>query len=158
MYQTINHVLEEAAHGAAAPLLWLTTKRYEEAPKKKERKANLGQEPPISVNWTSPFIGWKVEHVAKRLQEKPETVDLDSHHFAILDMKATEGSVVVCKIGDEDLQGDSLSFVRKSARHMASFLNGMEPYTWEEQFEGVRGRKRHVEIDYGDGGKSTRTE
>ena len=86
-------------------MLWLVaTDSYEDAPKKQERKHNLGQEPPIGANWKSPFVRCKVEQVAKWLQDKPEVVDLDNNHFVVLDAKATDNSVIICKIGDKHLQ------------------------------------------------------
>lgn len=59
-------------------------------------------------------------------------------------------SVIVCKIGDKDLHGDALSFRRREARYASNQLLGMDYGSWEEQFEGVKGSKYTVEIDYGD--------
>ena len=145
--QTINEILEEAFTGNMVPELWLATDNYDDAPQKDEKYANVGTKAPISSDWTSPFIGWKVEDVAKWLQEKADTVDLDSNHFAILDKQAAEdNSVVVCKLGDRELQGDSLDYFRDTPRHAAVFLTGQEPYEWEELREG----RQRVEIMYGD--------
>ena len=110
----------------------------------------MGTEPAIE-SWTSPWIGNKVEEVAEWLREKPDTVDLDSNHFGVLDATAVGKSVVLCKIGDSKLRGESLSLTRHSAQSSSNFLMGMDPGNWEEQFEGVGGEKNHAEIDYGEG-------
>ena len=61
--------------------------------------------------------------------------------------------MLVCKIGDEELQGEALSLHRQPARNVSSFLGGIEPGEWEEQFEGVQGQKKHFKVDYGKGGR-----
>ena len=131
------------------PVYWLAGKDYDNAPVKEHNKPKLGTDPPIEP-WTSPWIGSKVEDVAEWLREKPDSVDLDSNHFAVLDARAVDKSIVLCKIGDRKLRGDSLSLTRHLARSSSNFLMGMDPGNWEEQFEGVGGEKNHAEIDYGD--------
>lgn len=128
---------------------WLADKDYDKAPAKRHHDSNLGTDPPISNAWTSPWIGSKVEDVAKWLQNKPNKVDLDSNHFAVLDVRAVDQSVIVCKIGDVNLHGDSLSTIRYPARDSSNFLLSMTAFRWENKFEGVGGEKNHAEIDYG---------
>ena len=89
--------------------------------------------------------------MAEWLRKKPDTVDLDGNHFGVLDAKAVGKSIVLCKVGDRKLRGESLSLTRHSARSSSNFLMGMDPGNWEEQFEGVGGEKNHAEIDYGEG-------
>jgi hypothetical protein len=72
-------------------------------------------------------MGSTVEAAARWLREKPDTVDLDSNHFAVLNNEAVNGIVLICKIGDQKLQDDALSIRWQSARHSSNFLNGMEP-------------------------------
>lgn len=125
-----------------APQLWLATNDYEDAPQKLLRKANLGTEPPVSDEWRSPWIGSKVEDVAEWMKQKPSTVDLDDHHFALLGKQAGEDhSVVICRIGDGELKGDSVHFKRYPVEDAAVFLVGMEPYQWE-------GNSKSSEIKY----------
>lgn len=114
--------------GATLPLFWLATNNYEDATIKKEDSTNLGTEPPIPDGWTSPWIGKSVEDVAKWLRAKPDFVDLDSNYFAVLDAKAVDGTVVVCKIGDKQTKGDEITMVRDQARHSSTHLAGMEYY------------------------------
>lgn len=78
-------------------------------------------------------MGKKVEEVAKWLQEKPDDVDLDSHHFAILDRRTEkDGTIVICRIGNKDLEGDQLDYTRLEANSASLHLDGMEYGTWEE--------------------------
>ena len=77
--------------GSWTPDFWLATGRYTDAPEKAHRKVNLETEPPIAENWKSPSTGRRVEDASEWLQEKPESVDLDSHHFAILDAQGIQG-------------------------------------------------------------------
>lgn len=84
------------------------------------------------------------------LRDKPDFVDLNSNYFAILDAKAVEGSVLVCKIGDREMKGDEVTMVRDLARHSGTHLAGMEYFEWEEQSEGRHGADRYAEVDYGD--------
>ena len=53
-------------------------------------------------------------------------MDLESRFFAVLDKKAETGSVALCRIGDEDLQGDELSCVLVKAEESSLMLAGME--------------------------------
>jgi hypothetical protein len=112
-------------------MLWLASDKYSVAPQKEDGKVNLGTESRITAEWTSPWIGYSIEDVAKWLQEKPDSVDLDGNHFAVLSKEAVDKTVVLCKIGDQLLKGDSLSFQRISARMASVRLGGMDASEWE---------------------------
>lgn len=115
-------------------------------------RINLGTNPPIAKECTSPWVDSKVEDAAKWLQGNPDSVDLDSNHVAILDARAADDqTVVLCKIGDEQLRGDMITMARHPARHSGTYLLGMDPGDWETQFEGLGGKGRYAKIDYGDG-------
>jgi len=62
--QTINKVLRDAKRGTSVPDFWLATDNYSDAPEKRERHVNLGTEPPMPDDYTSQFIGMKVEDAA----------------------------------------------------------------------------------------------
>lgn len=75
----------------------------------------------------------KVEEVARWLREKPDTVDLDGHHFAVLDDQSVDGSVLVCNIGDKELQGNALDYRRwESGKAACTIIMGLEYGEWEE--------------------------
>lgn len=105
-------------------MLWLVVDDYDAAPSKdrKDNKANLGTAPPIAHDWKSPFIGRGIEYAAAWLRKKPESVDLDIHHFVVLDEQSADGSVLACKIGDEDLKGDSTPTDLREDSVLARFL------------------------------------
>jgi hypothetical protein len=119
--------------------LWLATNNYSSALVKDPKKANRGTGAPIDESYNySDFVGEKVEDVAEWLKQKPETVDLDAHHFVILDRRAEkDGAVVVCRIGDAHLEGDKLDYIRFPAEMASLHLGGMEFGTWEDfNFDG----------------------
>lgn len=71
--------------------------------------------------------------MADWLKRKLDSVKLDANHFAILDREAeNDGTVVNCKIGDKDLKGSKLDYLRFDVSEAALHLGGMEYGTWEE--------------------------
>lgn len=131
--QTVNKILEDAYDGPAMYDFWLASKKYEDAPQKKPNEAQDGTKPPVDPSFKSEFAGMKVEDVAEWLKKKPDSVDLDPHHFAVLDRRAEkDGTVVICRIGDERLNGDQLDYLRFGANEASLHLGGMEYGTWEE--------------------------
>ena len=129
--QVINQVLQQASIVTAE--FWLATASYEDAPKWSKEMANLGTEPPVSKEWKSPFINYKAEDVAKWLKGKPDGVDLDSQHFAVLDANTVEDKkILVFKIGDIDRKGHELDSFRFDPQRAAGFLAGLEWGEWEE--------------------------
>ena len=112
-------------------MLWLATNDYKDAPQKTEGKANLGTESTVMAEWASPWIGCKGEDCAKWIQGKPDSVDLDCNHCAVLDGEAVDTTVLLYKIGDWELKGDALSSKRMSAESAGAHLGGMEFGEWE---------------------------
>jgi hypothetical protein len=55
-------------------------------------------------------IVMKAEEAASWLQEKPDTVNLDSNHFTVLDDEAINRDILLYKIGDQKIQDHALSF------------------------------------------------
>ena len=109
---------------------------------------NLGTTPPISEDWKSPFIGYNIVEVAAWLKRKPDSVDLDSNHFAVLDERSTNGSVLTCKIGDKHLRGNWLdTYRRESGERAANFLAALEYGEWEEN----KGTDNEDKYPYGGG-------
>jgi hypothetical protein len=112
---------------------WLANPRYESSPKKLKNQGQEGTKAPIDPSFQSGFVGKKVEDVAEWLKNKPDYVDLEEYHFAILDRGAEEDkTVVACRIGDAELKGDKLDRVRFPAKMSALHLGGMEYGTREE--------------------------
>ena len=129
--------------------MWLASEKYENAPQKETRRVHEGTRSPIDESFKSAFIGKTIEDAAEWLKNKPDGVDLEAHHFAILDGCAErDGSVVVCKIGDKDLNGSELDYSRYSARGASNFLRGMEYGEWEELKEPAINPKKSAEIEY----------
>nr|POE72206.1 hypothetical protein CFP56_12082 [Quercus suber] len=99
--QAINTILADAQSqpGLDFPSLWLDTRDYEDAPSKSGRAGERRHRaPPIPSSSSSPFVGSVVvEDVAKWLLHKPDTVDLDGHHFGLIDrVSADDRSLVAC--------------------------------------------------------------
>lgn len=110
---------------------WVASQSYSAAPQRRETTVNLEDDATIAAGWISPWLDSNVKHCARWLRDKPSTVDLDSNHFAILDRKAIDGVVTICRIGDERFQGDLLSFQWRSSTMSAIFLAGLEAGPWE---------------------------
>ncbi|KAF2113500.1 hypothetical protein BDV96DRAFT_661639 [Lophiotrema nucula] len=135
--EKVDELLEEARKGGGdVHCFWLAKENYDDAPKRETGKAHEGDAPPISRDYTSPFIGKKVEDVADWLRNKPDSTDLDLHHFAILDKTAQDGKIVICRIGGPKLKDQSdLDFMRLSALDGTQFLRGISAGMWEEAKE-----------------------
>ena len=126
-------MLKKAKAGTSVPDFWLATEKYDQAPQRKSNnEVNTGTKAPISEDFKSPFVRQKIEDVAEWLQGKPDSVDLDAHHFAVLDKQTAEdGQVLVCKIGDKDLKGDKIQTRKYDAKMASTFLVGLEYGDWE---------------------------
>jgi hypothetical protein len=60
-----------------------------------------GTEPPISSNWTSPFMGKSVEDCVAFLKSAPDDSCVDRYHFVVLGEDFKKRSLVtVYRIGD----------------------------------------------------------
>jgi hypothetical protein len=128
--------LKESLKGSDVHCFWLARSDYNQAPKKEKGKAHEGDAPPIDKDYSSPFLGKKVEDAAEWLRNKPETIDLDAHHFAILDRTAQDGKIVICRIGGRKLDDQNdLDYMRFDALEGAQLLRGATANTWEEAKE-----------------------
>lgn len=138
--ETLNSILENAESGTSTADFWLvSTSDYSLAPTKEGNKVNLGTSPPIQSNFSSPFIGSTLEEVARWLRNKPEDTDLDSHHFGVVDKRsAVEGTVLLCKIGDKDLNGNDVTCRTEHARDAGNFLLGLEYGEWEQSLPSAK--------------------
>ena len=98
----------------------------------------------------SPFIGKGMDELANWLINKPDNVDLDPKHFAVLDQRAKgkEKSVVVCRIGGELLDNEAIDCMRFDASFAVTFLSGHDPGDWEH-FSG--NGKKSARIEYMNG-------
>ena len=139
LLQDINSILRKAYDGSTIEQweFYLATDDYASAPKRKpNERYPTGTEAPISKSFKSPFIGHSVADVASWLRKKPESTALEDKFFAVLDKKAKQGSVVLCRIGDSEGKGNGLSFVLLDAEQSSLTLSGMEYGTWEELIYG----------------------
>lgn len=68
-------------------------------------------------------------------------MDLEPKFFAVLDKKATEGQIVLCRTGDREGEGDEVSCDLEEAKYSLLRLLGMEYGTWEELLEARGGYK-----------------
>ena len=135
MWQTIDEILGATLPGYP-PTLWLATEKYHDAPTKLPRPQGRGEgtTPPIPKGFKSPWIGTKIEDLTKWLQAKPEDIDLNSHHFAVLDQGAKDDppTIVVCRIGGIDFEGDELYVLRKNVVQAIDQLIGAPSDGWTE--------------------------
>jgi hypothetical protein len=142
--QTINKILEEAFRGTQFSLnpFWLATNDYSNAPRKVPSVATQGTEPPIPASFESVFRGKKVEEVVEWLRNKPKEAAIDGNFFAVLDKTATNGKVVIGRVGGYDLEDmENVEFMRFDAEFAALMLYSVQPGRWEElrQSSGLAG-------------------
>lgn len=88
---------------------------------------------------------------AEWLKNKPDDLQLDSYHFAVLDKMAEEtGHVAVCRIGKgppqidpvpmvPDVGDDEVTCLLKEASDAGLFLAGLEGYDWENLLDAGLG-------------------
>jgi hypothetical protein len=145
--QTINNILEEAFRGTQFGInpFWIATSSYSDAPRKVQGIATEGTKPPIPTSLKSGFLGKKAEDVVEWLRQKPKDDDVDGNFFAILDKTASEGKVVIGRLGGYDLEDmESLEFMRMEAEMAALILRAIQPGRWEE----VRDSTGTAEVEY----------
>lgn len=83
------------------------------------------------------------------MKKEPDSVNLDGHSLAMLDQKAAGGKegtakgkgnqVVLCRIGDKNLQGDRVHCVLYPADESPLELGGTAYGTFDELLEGLGG-------------------
>ncbi|KAL8806340.1 MAG: hypothetical protein Q9200_005073 [Gallowayella weberi] len=131
---TLNDLLLTAHEGSFSQwYFYLATASYDSAPKKKpDGTPGPGTQTPVPDSFTSPFVGQSVADVAQWLKQKPDEVSLEPKFFAVLDKKATQGKVVLCRLGDREGKGNKVSCVLEEAKYSSLRLAGMEYGTWEE--------------------------
>ena len=105
----------------------------------------------VPDDFDSPFVGSKLEDLAEWLRNKPDILDLDPHHFAVLDAGAQgwPKSIVLCKIGDRELNGGKVDCMRYRADFAGSSLFSLNIGEWENRNPDG---KKSAKIDYGSGG------
>lgn len=139
-HQTLNSILEEAHEGSTveAWYFYLAVHDYASAPRTlPDGTRPDGTEAPISSTFQSDFIDKSVEDVANWLRNKPEDVRLETKFFAVLDKKATQGKVVLCRIADDKEKPTEPSCVLRGADQSSLTLVGMEAGTWGELVHDV---------------------
>lgn len=94
------------------------------------------------------WVGRKLDELVQWLKAKPEEIDVNCHHFAVLDKGATDNppTVVVCRIGDLELKGDKLFLLRFERIRAVEHPLGAPSDAWDE----LTRCGRSAEVDYGD--------
>jgi hypothetical protein len=129
-------------------MYWLATDDYSDAPRKSPSNVNDGTEPPISKDFVSPWIDCKMEDIIRWLQAKPEDAGFNSRFFAVLDAgsKDDPATVVVCRIGDAEGEGDKMFSFRFPRVRAVEHLAGAPQDMWDELTRYGHG---DAEIRYG---------
>lgn len=118
---------------------WLATKNYDDAPQRNPDHGSDGTKAPVDESFTSPWVGESVEAAAEFLSKAPDSVDVERRFFAVLDERTeTDGSVVMCRIGDMEGQGDKVECIRVLAKNSSLYLAGMEYGTWEDCLDSLQ--------------------
>ena len=91
----------------------------------------------------------RVDELVEWLKAKPEETDLNAHDFAVLDKGAMDDppTIVSCRIGDLDLNGDKLFLVRKDSVAAVEHLVGAPSDTWDLL---TRDGEKNAKIEYGE--------
>ena len=132
-------MLQQAYDGSTVDLWWyylVGDVDYAAIPRRdRSGPAPTGTEAPISKSFKSPFIGNTVRDVATWLSKMPDDVYVDRNLFAVLDKKAKQGSVVLCRIGDSRGRGDELSCTLEDTEDSSLTLSGLMFGSWVELLE-----------------------
>ncbi|KAL9113768.1 MAG: hypothetical protein Q9227_002213 [Pyrenula ochraceoflavens] len=158
-YSTINHALSASHEGSSVggtSKMWLfhlmSSTSYSALPREHIRSGNYTSAP-IPIGFQSPFVGAKsreegIVKAAEWLEKAPENGAVDRKHFAVLDEESElqgEGSVVVARIGDDELEGKEVHWMEIRAYEAGLFLKGLEYGAWEERAEDKSsGVEEHV--------------
>ena len=137
--------LQEAYDGSGLErrYFWLASKNYDNAPQKNPRHGNQGTKPPVDDSFVSPFVGKSVNDAAEFLKRAPDGVDTERRFFAVIDDRTEkDGSVVMCRVGDMEGEGDEVGCIRVVVKNSALYLAGMEYGTWEEYLDALDKVKR----------------
>jgi len=146
--KTINETLG-ATSGSYGLTYWLATEDYSDAPKKKSSNVHDCTKPPIPKDYRSPWIGGKIDDIIQWLQAKPDDTGFNPRFFAVLDNGSKDDSptVVVCRIGNMDSQGDKVFAFRYERVRAVEHLTGAPQDVWDELTRYGHG---DAEINYGD--------
>ena len=116
------------------PHFWLASESFDDAPEKQEEELGEGTIPPISKDFKSPWTGKKIDKLVQWLQAKPENIDLNARHFAVLDNGARDDppTMVVCRVGDQFGDGDKVFMMLLNPEDAANHLRGADADVWVE--------------------------
>lgn len=83
------------------------------------------------------------------LKAKPDDVDINAHHSAILDKGAKSGKpiIVICRIGGIEFKDDKIYMLRKEVIDATNHLIGAPSDAWVEQTDDG---SRNAKIEYDD--------
>lgn len=142
--QAIDEFLATTS-GTYGPTYWLATDKYSDAPQKKGH----GTEPPISKDFTSPWVGCTIEEIVRWLEAKPDDAGFNPRFFAVLDVgtKDDPPTAVVCRTGDLEGKGDKVFSFRFERSRAIEHLMGAPSDAWDELTRNGHG---DAEIRYGD--------
>ncbi|KAI4210762.1 MAG: hypothetical protein LQ351_006438 [Letrouitia transgressa] len=127
---TIDDLLQKAHDGSTVDAwdFYLAVEGYSLAPQKKAGSPQSGTKAPVDRNFKSPFVGRSLDAIAEWVKQKPGKVDLEPKFFGLLDKKAGDGKIVLCRIGEDD----KVTCVLDEAETALLELEGMEGGRWEQ--------------------------
>ncbi|KAL9601224.1 MAG: hypothetical protein Q9179_002935 [Wetmoreana sp. 5 TL-2023] len=136
LFSLVDLSHQRAHDGSTVDAWWFYLAVYDYALAPQKKYDPLGQEGtivPVDPYFKSPFIGQNQFRVAQWLENKPKSVDLDSHFFGILDKQAEKsGKVVLCRIGDAHLKGHVVTCLLWDGDTPTLTLGGTEFGDWDE--------------------------
>ncbi|KAL8991388.1 MAG: hypothetical protein Q9169_007880 [Polycauliona sp. 2 TL-2023] len=136
--ETLNFVLQEA-HDDPSVNDWRwylpATLDYNAAPQYDPASAGqIGTPTPIDPSFSSPFVGKGLDDVAAWLRGKPESVDVESRYFGVLDKQAAiSGKVAICRLNDPKVTKEVAWCILRKAEESSLFLGGLDSdLDWDE--------------------------
>ncbi|KAL8825987.1 MAG: hypothetical protein Q9170_007583 [Blastenia crenularia] len=136
---TLNSLLEKAKDGSTVDVWWwyLAKPDYRSAPHRKPDGPGVpGTAAPIEPSFSSAFVGKSLEDVVQWLTRKPKDVSVDSRFFGVLDKKAVDGKVAICRINDMEPQAEVAWCILKKVEESTLYLGGLDSnLDWNEDVE-----------------------
>ncbi|KAI4120332.1 MAG: hypothetical protein LQ338_007086 [Usnochroma carphineum] len=146
--ETLNSLLQKAHDGSTVDAWWwylAETTDYRAAPQRKPD--GTGQEAtqtPIDPSFSSAFAGKRLEDVAHWLMSKPKSVDVDDRFFGVLDKKAGEGKIAICRLNDPKVEKEVAWCILNPADYSTLYLGGLDSdLDW---IENVRAGKYTLDL------------
>lgn len=116
---------------------WLATEDHTDVPKSKPRKIENSPnctDVPISEDYRSPWIGQRLDSIIQWLKGLPDDTGVNPRFFAVLDLGAKDDppTIVICRIGDQDGEGDKVFSFRYNRTRAVEQLIGSPQDVWDD--------------------------